>query len=120
MRVSRRIILSLFVLSLFFFLVSPSGRGVLAEKSGEALFKDNCSPCHPDGGNILNPNKTLYRKDREANNIRTAEDIVKKMRSPGPAPTHPQKWAGMTMFDATKISDDEALKIADYILKTFQ
>jgi hypothetical protein len=48
------------------------------------------------------------------------EDIVKKMRNPGPAPTHPQKWAGMTMFDAAKISDDEALKIADYILKTFQ
>jgi hypothetical protein len=38
----------------------------------------------------------------------------------GPAPTHPQKWAGMTMFDAAKISNDEALKIADYILKTFQ
>jgi len=111
---------SLFVLSLFLFLVSPSGRGVLAEKSGEALFKENCSSCHPDGGNILNPDKTLYKKDREAHNIRTAEDIVKKMRNPGPAPTHPQKWAGMTMFDATKISDDEALKIADYILKTFQ
>jgi cytochrome c6 len=120
MRVSGKMIWSLFVLSLFLFLVSPSGRGVLAEKSGEALFKENCSSCHPDGGNILNPDKTLYKKDREAHNIRTAEDIVKKMRNPGPAPTHPQKWAGMTMFDVTKISDDEALKIADYILKTFQ
>ena len=120
MRVARRIILSLFALSLFLFLLSLSGKGVLAEKSGEALFKENCSSCHPEGGNILNPDKTLYKKDREAHNIRTAEDIVKKMRNPGPAPTHPQKWAGMTMFDATKISDDEALKIADYILKTFQ
>ncbi len=79
-------------------------------KSGEALFKENCSVCHPDGGNIVNPQKTLHKKDRDANNVKTAEDIIKKMRNPGP---------GMTKFDEKTIGQKEALEIANYIIKTF-
>jgi cytochrome c6 len=45
-----------------------------------------------------------------ANNIKTATDIVTLIRNPGP---------GMTKFDTTTISDDDAKKIADYILTTF-
>jgi len=101
-------------------LISLSRVGYPEEMSGEALFKQNCSSCHPNGGNILNPKKTLSRQDREANNIMTAADIINKMRNPGPAPTHPQEWAGMKMFDKYKITDDEAQKIADYILTTFK
>lgn len=89
-------------------------------KSGEALFREHCAACHPNGGNILNPKKTLHKKDREANSIMTAEDIIRKMRNPGPFPTHPQEWAGMKMFDEKTISNDNAAKIADYIIKTFQ
>jgi cytochrome c6 len=91
-----------------------------AEQTGESLFNRHCVSCHPNGGNILNPKKTLYIKDLQTNNIVTAEDIVKKIRNPGPVPTHPQEWAGMTMFDEKKISNENALKIADYILKTFK
>jgi|SRR5208283_5064339 len=80
-------------------------------KSGEAAFKENCAVCHPDGGNIINPKKTLHRSDREANNVKTAADIINKMRNPGP---------GMTTFDVKTISDAEAKKIAQYILKTFK
>jgi len=80
------------------------------EKSGEELFKAHCAVCHPGGGNIVNPKKTLQKKDREKNNIRKAEDIVKNMRNPGP---------GMNKFDKATISDKDAQKIADYILKTF-
>jgi cytochrome c6 len=119
MKFPKRIILSLLVFSVSLFFISLSGRGDSAEKSGESLFQEHCSACHPNGDNILNRNKTLHKKDREANNIHTAEDIVNKMRNPGPAPTHPQDWAGMKMFDQMKISDEDALKIADYILKTF-
>ena len=108
------------VYSVFLFLVTLSGAGFSEEKTGEALFKANCAPCHPDGGNILNPKKTLSRKDREANNIVTAADIINKMRNPGPVPTHPQEWSGMKMFDKYKISDDEAQKIAEYVLTTFK
>ena len=78
---------------------------------GEALFKQHCTPCHPEGRNVFNPQKTLFRKDREANNVMTAEDIIGKMRNPGP---------GMTQFGQRTISDADARLIAEYVLKTFQ
>jgi cytochrome c6 len=98
--------------AVFFISVSVTGfaKGDAANGKGEELFKTNCSPCHPDGGNIINPQKTLHKKDREANNIRKPADIISKMRNPGP---------GMTKFDKETISDKDAKTIADYILKTF-
>ena len=103
-----------------FSLMLLAGLGFTEEVSGEILFQQNCASCHPNGGNILNPKKTLSKKDREENKIVTAADIINKMRNPGPSPTHPQEWAGMKMFDKYKISDDEAQRIADYILTTFK
>ena len=96
------------------------GRAPSAEEIGESLFKKHCAPCHPQGNNIVNPQKTLFKKDLDANNIYTAADILKKMRNPGPFPEHPQAWAGMKLFDERTVTDDDALKIADYILKTFR
>jgi cytochrome c6 len=80
-------------------------------KSGEELFKENCSMCHPNGGNIINPGFTLHKKDREAHGVVKAEDIIGKMRNPGP---------GMTRFDKKTIPDKDARKIAEYILKIFK
>ena len=80
------------------------------ETSGKELFDKHCAVCHPDGGNTVNPRKTLQKKVREANGVRTAQDIIGKMRNPGP---------GMPKFDANTIPDKDAKKIADYILKTF-
>jgi cytochrome c6 len=77
---------------------------------GEALFKKHCAVCHPDGSNIANPQKTLHAKDRAANKIVTADDIVKLMRNPGP---------GMVKFGEQVISEKDAKAIAEYILKTF-
>jgi cytochrome c6 len=87
--------------------------GVAEDKatSGEELFKKHCAVCHPDGSNIVNPKKTLHKKDREVNNIKNPEDIVKTMRNPGP---------GMTPFNKSTIPDNDAKKIAEYILKTFK
>ncbi|HJV65477.1 MAG TPA: c-type cytochrome [Geomonas sp.] len=78
--------------------------------AADALYKQYCAACHPDGGNTINPKKTLHAKDLAANNVKTSDDIVNLMRNPGP---------GMTKFDATTISDDDAKKIGDYILATF-
>ncbi len=108
--------------SLFFILllISLPDRAATSDIPGEALFKQHCAVCHPDGGNVINPQKTLHKKDLAANNIRTAEDIVKKMRNPGPVPTHPQEWGGMKIFDEKKISDEDALKIAEYVMSKFK
>jgi len=81
------------------------------ETKGEELFKRYCAICHHDGGNTVNPQKTLSKKDREANGVKTAEDIVARMRNPGP---------GMAKFDEKTVVDKDAYEIAEYILKTFK
>ncbi len=78
---------------------------------GKKEFEEHCAVCHKDGGNMVTPAKTLSKKDREANGVKTAKDIIDKMRKPGP---------GMTQFDKKTISDKEAKAIADYIMKTFK
>jgi len=78
---------------------------------GEEAFVKNCGICHTDGGNIINPAKTLKWKDLNTNGLRTPADIVKNMRNPGP---------GMMRFDEETIPDSVATQIAEYILKTFK
>lgn len=78
---------------------------------GEQAFVKNCGVCHPQGGNIINPAKTLDKKALAANGIREPADIVGKIRNPGPA---------MTPFDEKAIPDGTARAIAEYILKTFK
>jgi len=103
------IILSLAAISLL--LIIGTENSTLADgKSGESMFKEHCALCHPDGGNIVNPKKTLHKKDREANNIKSKDDIIKLMRKPGP---------GMTTFDVKTIPDKDAKEIAEYIIKKF-
>jgi cytochrome c6 len=106
----KKIVLLVCVLTLCFI-----GTVAYAEKAsketGEAEFKEHCALCHPDGGNIINPKKTLLKRDREANNIRSEADIVRTIRKPGP---------GMTTFDEKTIPDNEAKEIAKYIFKAFK
>jgi mono/diheme cytochrome c family protein len=83
---------------------------IQSSEAGKNLFKLHCAACHPDGGNVIKPDKTLHKDTLAANNIKTPEDIIGKMRNPGP---------GMSMFDKTMIPDNEAEEIAEYILKTF-
>ena len=92
----------------------------LKKKSGKALFEKHCAVCHPDGGNRLNPEQTLHRKDLEANGFRTPQDIVQKMRNPGAFSPHAGKWSSMKTFDEKTLSNKEALKIAEYTLNTFK
>ena len=79
--------------------------------NGEALFKQHCAACHPDGGNIVNPKRTLHKKDLDQQGIKNREDVIKYMRKPGP---------GMPAFDAKTIADKDAKAIAEYVLKTFK
>jgi cytochrome c6 len=78
---------------------------------GRKEFDEHCVVCHANGGNIINKAKTLSKKDRETNGVKSVKDIVAKIRKPGP---------GMTAFDKNTISDKEAAEIAKYIIKTFK
>lgn len=79
--------------------------------NAKAEFDKHCAACHPKGGNIINPKKTLSKKSLTANGVKTEKDIVAKMRNPGP---------GMTKFDAKSVPDAEAKAIANYILATYK
>jgi cytochrome c6 len=99
------------IISLYVFATACYGKEPGKGDQGEALFKQHCAVCHPDGGNIINPQKTLHKKDLEANNIKKPRDIINKMRNPG---------SGMTKFDEKSIPGTDAKIIAEYILKTFK
>lgn len=97
--------------ALLFAVSCAASTAAMAQPSGKQMFTQHCAACHPDGGNVINPKKTLHRKDMAANGVRTAADIVRIMRNPGP---------GMTKFDAATVPDKEATAIANYILKAFK
>jgi cytochrome c6 len=98
-------------IAMFMFAAVAFAKEAEKVKSGEALFKEHCSMCHPDGGNVMNAKKTLRKADRDAHNVKTPADVVKLMRKPG---------SGMTAFDKNAISDADAKKIAEYIFSTFK
>lgn len=75
-----------------------------AESGGEAIFKSNCNHCHPNGGNLMKPSKSLKR-------VKKPGKIIRKVRNGG---------GGMPSFDAKAISDAEVRQLADYIIKTFK
>jgi len=84
---------------------------VTVAKAGEEAFIKHCGICHAEGGNRINPAKTLSRKDLNANGIKTPADVIIKIRNHRP---------GIIRFDEVMISDKEAESIAKYILKTFK
>ncbi len=75
-----------------------------ATSTGGEIFKANCSVCHPHGGNVMRPDKTLK-------GIRNPGKIITQVRSGG---------GGMPSFDAKTISDADAKQLAEYIMKTFK
>ncbi len=93
--------------------VSPQPASTQPEQAqtGEAQFKRYCAACHPDGGNVIKPEYTLYSKSLTEHKITKPEDIVKIMRNPE---------SGMTKFDEKTVPDKEAMEIAQYILQTFK
>lgn len=90
---------------------APASQSASVAKTGEELFKQQCASCHLDGGNTINPKKTLHRQTMVANNIVKPEDIVKVMRNPG---------TGMNKFDEATIPEKDAMAIAEYVLNTFK
>lgn len=81
-----------------------AGTALAEQKSGEALFKEKCASCHPDGGNIMNPKEQIK-------GLKDPKKIVKKIRKGG---------GGMPSYDQKSISDTDAKSVADYIVKTFK
>lgn len=75
-----------------------------AGTSGEAIFKAKCASCHPDGGNIINPQKPLK-------GLKDPKKILSQIRKGG---------GGMPAFDSKAVTDADAKQLATYIIKTFK
>jgi len=78
---------------------------------GEELFKRYCAACHPDGGNVSDPERSLRGSALRSHHITRPRDIVHIMRTP---------ISRMISFDAATLSDKDATAIADYVLYTFK
>ena len=76
----------------------------VAADKGAAIFNEKCASCHPDGGNIVNQNKTLK-------GIKDPKKVIQKARKGG---------GGMPVFDSKTISDADLKAVAGYIVKTFK
>lgn len=88
---------------------APDNREPL--RDGESLFKQYCSSCHPNGGNVSDPGRSLHGSALKRHHITTPEDIVRVMRKP---------TSRMIRFDVSTLSDRDARIIADYVLTTFK
>jgi cytochrome c6 len=111
MKRSVTVVAAVVAVGLSFGPASAKSKGDKDLKRGEELFKQHCAVCHPDGGNIVNPQKPLGKEALKAGKITSWKDVVKTMRHPGP---------GMSAFDAKTIPDKDAKLIAEYIFKTFK
>lgn len=79
--------------------------------SGEELFKRYCASCHPNGGNVSDPARTLFPSALKRNHITSVEDVVRIMRHP---------ISRMIRFDESTLSDRDARAIAEYVLTAFK
>jgi cytochrome c6 len=103
--------LFIFFAALYCFVSFSLAEDRSAKQNGEQLFNQHCAACHPDGGNIIDSNKTLHKSSMVSHGIKTSDDIIRYMRSPG---------LGMPSFDEKKLSDKLAGEIAEYILHEFK
>jgi cytochrome c6 len=88
---------------------SAAGSRVSAP-DGEALFRQYCASCHPDGGNVSDPERTLHGSALKKKHITTPDHVVRVMRRP---------LSRMIRFDVATLPDRDAQAIAEYVLKTF-
>ena len=72
--------------------------------SGNVLFNEQCAVCHPNGGNTVNPNKPL--KGSPA--MQKFDVFLTWIRKPDQP---------MPPFPSSKISDQKAKELYDYLLK---
>ena len=83
-----------------------------AADSGRSLFEKHCAVCHPQGGNAVNPNKTLRANYLAANGITTADSLVKYMLNPGPSMPR-------LVHEDRELTKEQAGSIAAYIIEIF-
>ncbi len=86
------------------FAIAGMQQGAAAPASAGQLFKEQCSACHAGGGNVVNPKMPL----KGGTLLQTFASFLSQIRKPQPP---------MPTFTPAQISDEQARKLYDYILK---
>ena len=73
-------ILLISLIYLLSFILKPQNTIALDNSRGEVIFRQHCSGCHVNGGNILRRNKTLKLKALIKNGFDSPEAIAKVAR----------------------------------------
>ena len=89
--------------------VAPTDAVSLA---GQKIFSDNCSSCHPGGGNSINSKYPLNK----APQLASQSAFVAYMRNPKPRDGSSSQ---MSAFGSSDISDSDAASLYTYIVKAF-
>jgi uncharacterized membrane protein len=76
-------------------------------KAGEKIYTVNCSTCHPHGGNVIDAGKPVLHSPK----LKTFDDFVAWVRHPD---------APMPPFPASKISEEEAKALYQYIMNVLE
>lgn len=103
----RKLLIKSAIIMAFIFMIPGIGAGQDRGKgkTGQEEFQTNCSVCHPNGGNVINPKKPMKGSEKLAN-FKTFLAWIRK-----PVQT-------MTSFPTSQISDKQARELYDYILRT--
>jgi cytochrome c6 len=102
----KRIGIVLWVGAICIALLSLGGFGQVSAKSkiGEEVFKKNCSSCHPNGGNVIEPEDTI-KGSPKLGDFKTFLSWIRKPVQPMPT------------FSASQISEEQAKQLYDYIVE---
>jgi uncharacterized membrane protein/cytochrome c551/c552 len=87
--------------------LAPGGPAIYS--AGQKVFDNNCTGCHAHGGNVIDPNLPLAL----APQLKSYENFAQFIRDP----RMPDGSVGaMPAFPASKISEQEARQLYDYIV----
>jgi hypothetical protein len=105
MRKMRKLCTKSAIIMAVIFLVTSMGIGQdkQKDKTGREAFQTNCSPCHPDGGNVVKPGKPMKDSKKLAN----FKTFLAWIRNPVQT---------MPTFPPSQITDEQAREMYDYIL----
>lgn len=80
------------------------GQGTGKGKTGREEFQKNCTPCHPDGGNVIKREKPM----KESKKLANFNTFLAWIRNPVQT---------MPTFPPSQISDKQARELYDYIVR---
>lgn len=82
-------------------------------EAGLVIFESKCAACHADGGNVINPGKTLSAQALEKNKYSTQEAVVNLVRNgKGQMPKYQGAIPAISRLDDQQLED-----VAAYVLE---